>query len=227
MATRKQLSDVLREEANKMPDSQAESEQTGKASPAAASKPAAAKAQSTTHAKKTKATSAPATIEPAAETKAQIEETISGLQAALDDASRNEGVLQRKVEALESDLAEQRTLVQQLKTELEHSKHDKTELAEAKRVIVQLSELNSKLETAAKTLQPAQATPQTLAATKIPQATKPPASPEPEPSSKKSVHPGHSSSQRSQIELHRMLDHPVLPAPSSTSLTNDEIGWVD
>lgn len=227
MATRKQLSDVLREEANKMPDAQVESESAGKTNPPAASKPTAAKTQSTTHAKKPKATSAAAAVEPAADSKAQLEDTISGLQAALNDAGMNQGVLQRKIEALEADLAEQRQLVQQLKTELEHSKQDKTELAEAKRVIVQLSELNAQLETAAKALKTAQATPQALAATKSPQATKPPAPPDPEPSSKRSVHPGHSSSQRSQIELHRMLDHPVLPAPSSTSLSNDEIGWVD
>ena len=228
MATRKQLSDVLREEANKMPESQTGSENTAKPSQPAVANSAAAKTASTAQPKKPKASSVEAPVDAAsiADT-AQLNDTISGLKAALDDAQVSAGVLQRKIDALESDLAEQRTLVQQLQTDQEQTKQAKTELAEAKRVIVQLSDLNSKLETAAKALPPAQATPQTFVATKSPQTAKPTATPPAQPSGASTVHPGHTASQRSQIELHRMFDHPVLPAPPSTSLSDDEIGWVD
>lgn len=234
MATRKQLSDVLREEANKSstPETESKAEDWEQSNQAKASKPTSTKPASKTgqsasqpaaQSKKPKTSEA---LDPSVVVTALDGET-DDLRTALDDARMREGVLQRKIDALESDLDKHRTLVQQLTTDLEQAKHSKAELDEAKRVIVQLSELNSNLAVAAKASKLAQVTPQAAEPSAPPQVAKSPATPPPAATNARTVHPGHTTSQRSQIELHRMFDHPVLPAPSSTSLSDDEIGWVD
>lgn len=228
MATRKQLSDVLREEVNKASTPEAKSEELGQPAqtktPKVASANAQSKSQTATQAKKPKA--AEVLDSPVAAT-AQPDAAADASSTALDDARVREGVLQRKIDALEADLEEQRTLVQQLTTDLEQAKHSRAELDEAKRVIVQLSELNSNLTVAAKASKLAQATAQAAEPSAPSDAAKSPAAPPPAATNARTVHPGHTSSQRSQIELHRLFDHPNLPSPSSTSLSNDEIGWVD
>ncbi|GEM_PF-4782926 len=227
MATRKQLSDVLREEVNKSSTPGTESEDLKQSNQAKASNPASTTGQSESQpATQAKMPKAPEALDPPVVVTA-LDSATDDLRTALDDACMREGVLQRKIAALESDLADQRTLVQQLTTDLEQSKHFKAELDEAKRVIVQLSELNSNLAVAAKAPKLAQATSQTAEPSALPQVAKSAATPPPAATTARTVHPGHTPSQRSQIELHRLFDYPNLPSPSSTSLSNDEIGWVD
>ncbi|MFQ3615804.1 MAG: hypothetical protein SNJ57_04480 [Cyanobacteriota bacterium] len=151
----------------------------------------------------------------------------SDLQAALETSQANEAILQRKIEALEAELAAQQTQIDQLKSEAAAVAQFKTELDEAKRVIVQLTELNAKLSAEAK----APATPQPLASATAQPLAQPAATSTPSasaPSPRKEVHPGHEPSQTSQLELRRTLQSPPpLPGPVAPSISNDEIGWVD
>lgn len=143
-------------------------------------------------------------------------EDTADLKSALEVSKANEAVLQRKVEALEAELATQQSQVDQLQAEAAAANQLKSELDEAKRVIMQLTELNAKLSEEAKTA----AAPQPLAQAATRSA--------PAPAARKEVHPGHESSQTSQLELRRTLQSPPpLPGPAAPSISNDEIGWVD
>ena len=77
-------------------------------------------------------------------TKAELEATVSELSEALQAAHRKESSLQQQIADLQSDLQEQKILLQKQIAELEPTKQIKAELEQAKKVILQLSELNSK-----------------------------------------------------------------------------------
>ncbi|MDG2616018.1 hypothetical protein P7L53_07135 [Thermoleptolyngbya sichuanensis XZ-Cy5] len=167
------------------------------------------------------------TLEPAPE---PAPNAVPDLQAALETSQANEAILQRKIAALEAELAAQQAQIDQLKAEAAAAAQLKTELDETKRVIVQLTELNAKLSEEAK----AAAAPQPLAAAAQPapqSAPKPAEQSAPAPPAsapRKEVHPGHEPSQTSQLELRRTLQSPPpLPGPVAPSISNDEIGWVD
>jgi chromosome segregation ATPase len=68
------------------------------------------------------------------QTKAELETTVKELKEALEATQEENNSLQQKMTSLQSDLQEQKALVEKLQAEL----------AEAKKVILQLSELNVK-----------------------------------------------------------------------------------
>lgn len=210
MASRKRLSDLLREEAKRSPDANAAAEEqsaqtsasstkggtrskSAKPSDTEADAPADTAAETGDVSEAIAATPSPAQVE--------LESALEELRSQLQSAKAQEGVLQRQIESLQADLSEQQALMQKLKADLEHSSQLKNELEEARNVILRLSELNTKLEG------------QVRAAT---------APPPPTPKSEVRHIPEHT-----QIELRRAMQHPVLPVPPSTMLTNDDIGWVD
>lgn len=67
-------------------------------------------------------------------TKAELEITVAELREVVQEAQRKEAYLQQRSEDLQSDLEEQKTLVAKLQTELD----------QAKKVILQLSDNNAK-----------------------------------------------------------------------------------
>ena len=76
---------------------------------------------------------------------------MSELSKALAAAQKKESSLQQQVADLQSDLEEQKTLLQKLLAELEPTNQIKAELEQAKKVILQLLEANSKTTQAADT----------------------------------------------------------------------------
>lgn len=77
-------------------------------------------------------------------TKAELETTISELRKVIQKAGRHEKSLQQQITDLQSELQEQKILVQKLQADLAKSDQLKTELEQAKKMILQLSEANSK-----------------------------------------------------------------------------------
>ena len=82
-------------------------------------------------------------------TKADLETTVSELSEALEAAQKKESSLQQQIAGLQSDLQEQKILLQKLLAELEPTNQIKAELEQAKKVILQLLEANSKTTQAA------------------------------------------------------------------------------
>ena len=167
----------------------------------------------------TKAPAAPANDEVSA-AQARLETTVAELKAALQEAKVREEVLQRQVESLQTDLTAAQETLGQLQQEQNHAVQTKTELEEARKVILQLSELNADLN---EQLKVAKTVPVKTVNQPVPSALQAPAK-----------FPAHDASRmitpemHSQVELRRMLKHPTAPgAPPNTAMTNEEIGWVD
>jgi chromosome segregation ATPase len=121
--TRRNLSDVLRQEATKDaadPESKPESQ----AAPAKA-------------ASRRKSADTPAV----ADQTAQIQE----LKAALAQGAEQEKTFQAQIKTLEAKAKQQQQQIKTLETELGQSSKLKAELAEAKEVILQLSEVNTQM----------------------------------------------------------------------------------
>jgi uncharacterized protein YoxC len=128
---KKRLEDLLREEAQKSPDSEAASEQVieleATVVPETDPEPALESAETSSvsadgHARRTNPT------------KAELETTVKELKAALQASEAENTSLQQKFSSLQSDLQQQKTSVEKLQSELEQTK----------KVILQLSESNSK-----------------------------------------------------------------------------------
>lgn len=104
-------------------------------------------------------------------TKAELEATITELQAALEEAQqkhqdgpfaelkndleeayRKEGALQQQISDLQSDLQHYKKSVHKLEKELEKTDHLKTELEQAKKAAMQLAEANEELTQEVKTV---------------------------------------------------------------------------
>jgi hypothetical protein len=172
----------------------------------------------------TKAPAAPAHDEVSA-AQAHLETTVAELKTALQEAKVREEVLQHQVKSLQTDLTAAQKTLGQLQKEQNHAVQTKTELEEARKVILQLSELNAALNEqlkAAKTV-PAKTVPAKTVNQPVPSSLQAPAK-----------FPAHDTSRmitpemHSQVELRRMLQHPTAPgAPPNTAMTNEEIGWVD
>ena len=77
-------------------------------------------------------------------TKAELETTLTELQEALQAAQMREESLGQQIVGLQLELQEQKLLVKTLQPILEQTNQLKTELEQAKKVILQLSEINSK-----------------------------------------------------------------------------------
>lgn len=130
--TKKRLEDLLREEAGKPHDSETEALPEMKSLSETNADPLPINGPATSRPKRTNPT------------KAELETTVSELEEALDTAHQNENSLQQQVADLQSELQEQKTLVEKLQEVLEHSDQLKAELEEAKAVILRLSATNSK-----------------------------------------------------------------------------------
>ena len=145
MATRKQrISDLLRQEAQKLPDTEDKSA-IDTTAVEVVEKDAKTVEESATIA----ATESPQ--DDGSPTKAELEATIAELKAALaqsqklEIAQQHEVSLQQQVIDLQSELSQQRELVAKLKKDLEEVNSLKSELKKTKEDALQLAEANSKL----------------------------------------------------------------------------------
>ena len=145
--TKKSLADLLREEAQKSPD--LETEAIEEIAPAQPLEPNANLCE-TEPLYETTDESSPVNMSTAprakrtSPTKAELETTVSELREASQEAHRRENSLQQQIANLQSGLQEQKILVQKLQLGLEQTNHIKEELEEARKVILQLTEINSK-----------------------------------------------------------------------------------
>ena len=136
--TKKRLVDLLQEEAQKSPDlEEAAPDQLEPDPPLSLPEPV----DETTDEPSQVNTAARAKRVP---TKAELETTVSELSEALQVAHDKENSLQQQITNLQSDLQEQKILLQRLLAELEPTNQFKAELDQAKKVILQLLEANSK-----------------------------------------------------------------------------------
>jgi chromosome segregation ATPase len=135
---------------------------------------------------------------------------VAALQQSLETAIAQESILQRKVEGLESDLAQQRDLVKSLKADVRAVSKLQKELDEAKTMIRKLTQLNAN--------EPQQdSSPESPAEKKAPAETS-----SPTPSA-----PPASPASTAAMQLRRVLQSPVFPDAPSTQFTDDDIGWFD
>jgi myosin heavy subunit len=151
---------------------------------------------------------------------------VEDLQAALKSAQRREDTLKRQIVDLEADLAQQKNLVQTLQTELSHAHEHKSELEQARKTILQLSDATAKMTQELNALKGKSAPP-----AKSPTPTSVPA-PAPAPSAPVSKSAGSKPAENSKLTLHeqelyKVLQHPIYVAAPSTNFTNEDIGWVD
>lgn len=217
--TKKRLSDLLRQEAQKSLEegSPAEPEQEA---PAAESQPKPAnrrrsplqstakqtpQPKATTRSKTTPSTVVTADPVSADTTPLQqqealiteLKDTIATLQTSLSTAQHTEDALRQDITDLETALQQQRELVQVLKTDLKQAEQSQAELEQTKQLILTLSDNNIKLTQELATLK------QGTALSK------------------------QSNGYSTNLELRRILEHPVKPEQPSASFTDAEIGWVD
>ncbi|MBF2072598.1 MAG: hypothetical protein IGS50_02370 [Synechococcales cyanobacterium C42_A2020_086] len=243
---RKRLSDLLREEANKSPADASLSETPANESHAQPAAPASTKethrqeaipdAEATEHSSLNSsngtpagaiaaAPSDPATSRRHSPTKAELEATIAELRSTLqqtqDAAQQQEATLQQQITHLTSELASQQALIEQLQTEVQQVQSLKAQLEEARKVILQLSQVNAQ---PAPPLKASPASPGSSPAAEPELETTQPVRPVPKPTSTPSKH---------QIALRQMLAHPTqpgsLPKMSSeeSKLSETDMGWVD
>lgn len=141
MTTKKRLSDLLREEAQESP-SEAEAIQEATSKPLEPD-PTLSEPEPSHDPDQPSLlnTAAPPKRIP---TKAELETTVSELREALNESHDQENSLQQQIADLKSDLQEQKILIQKLLVELEPTNQIKAELEQAKKVILQLLEDNSK-----------------------------------------------------------------------------------
>ena len=132
-------------------------------------------------------------------TKAELETMVSELRRTLQQVRRQEKSLQQQLTDLQSDLQEQKTLVAKLQADLSKGEQIKTELEQAKKVILQLSEANSNSQKA-----------EPSAKEKVEHSVK----------EKQNL-------QIQKLPL-RNSNYPLAqPSSPSTELSNKEVGWFD
>lgn len=133
---KKRLVDLLREEAQKTPE--VENEAVQRRQEMMQQAPLEVEAvQDSAQELEADATSSPALTSRSRRTgptKAELETTVAELREVVQEAQRQETYLQQRNEDLQSALEEQKALVEELQTELK----------QAKKVILQLSEANTK-----------------------------------------------------------------------------------
>lgn len=120
---RKRIGDLLREEVQKSLEPEAENVQNGGES-----------------------------AQESPEPKIELETTVTDLRESLQEAQQRENSLQQQIADLQSDLQEQKTLVEKLEADIQRTNRLKAELEQARKVILQLSEANSKLTEEVNTL---------------------------------------------------------------------------
>lgn len=232
MATRKRLSDLLREEAKKSLDDAPAAAST-QHSASKARKPASSQ-EKTEAVEKVEAIEdveggevvegaiapAPAATRKSASRSTNIEnnpspdsdqtakltdlhDTINSLQASLKTAQQVEQALRQEVITLEASLKDRETAVQQLQAELDKAHQNNTELETTKRLVLQLSESNIQLTKEMETLRHEKAPLPSYQALPPREVTK------------------------TALALKQILQHPVLATIPSTDFSDDDIGWVD
>lgn len=142
--TKKSLTDLLREEAQKSPAPEAEAIEEAASEPL---EPNPTQSETEPIYETTNEPSQGNTAAPRAKripTKAELETTVSELSEALQAAHRKENSLQQQIANLQSDLQEQKILLQKLQADLEPTNQIKAELEQARKVILQLLESSSK-----------------------------------------------------------------------------------
>ena len=195
--TKKSLGDLLREEAQQPPDPEAEAIQK------AASEPLKPDSTLSETESINETTDDPPQVNTAATrakripTKAELETTVSELSEALQAAHNKESSLQQQIADLQSDLQEQKILLQKLVAELEPTNQLKAELDQAKKVILQLLEANSKTTQEANT---------------------------PKKENKEKENKGISSQ---KLGLKRLPYHSIQPDSPSGKTFERNVGWFD
>jgi DNA repair exonuclease SbcCD ATPase subunit len=200
---RKRLSDLLREEAQKSTDSEAEG----------ASAIDNGKRKSTAVARSRKSAKQPPTqVEPVeftATSGSGKEEELDELKVALERSQARETTLKQELAALQTALDTQEALVKTLKSDLAKVDSLKTELEQAKKAALQLAEENTKLR---EELHSAH---------------------EPQPPADTPAPPAEASTTLVQREVlvkrqADSLNHPIFPAGDSPGrLSDQDLGWVD
>lgn len=150
---RKRLVDLLREEAQKSPEPEDEKGKEENADVTAADATLSVTSpldEITAPSPVTTPTTSPAKRTPP--TKAELEKTVTELQQVLQENQQEKNELQQQIADLQSDLHEQKTLVQKLQAELKQASQIKADFEQAKKVILQLSEVNSKITQEVNTL---------------------------------------------------------------------------
>lgn len=201
--SKKSLADLLREEAHKSPDSEAEAIQEA----------ALETLESDTTLSETEPTSYETTDEPSPvdtaaprakriPTKAELETTVSELREALKESHGKENSLQQQIADLQSDLQEQKILLQKLLAELKQTNQLKAELEQAKKVILQL------LDDSSKTTQEANTRSKTTQEANTPKQ--------------------ENKGLRSQkLALKKLPQHSVQPDSTSGEIFERNVGWFD
>jgi hypothetical protein len=148
------------------------------------------------------------------------------LKATLDAVQPKDSILLKQVTDLKADLEAKDSLIKKLQTEAKQAEHIKAELAEAKQMILKLSEVNAKPLVAI-----APSYPQEVAPVSTPAVTKP----KPEPKSTlqiESAAVAHKTQHESA--LRKIFQHPTQPGsppPMSSEregqLSEIDIGWMD
>lgn len=135
--TRKSIGDLLREEAQKSPDQEDAAVQI-------ANSEELPEDEVNTESLSTVIDSNNSATKRTNPTKADLEATITELRAALQEVQQHENSLQQQVADLQSELQDSKTSVQKLEAQLKQADQVKAELEQAKKVILQLTETNSK-----------------------------------------------------------------------------------
>jgi DNA repair exonuclease SbcCD ATPase subunit len=155
-----------------------------------------------------------------------LEATVLDLKATLDAVQPKDSILLKQVTELKADLEAKDSLIKKLQAEVKQAEHIKAELAEAKQMILKLSEVNAKPLVAIAPSYPQEVTP-----TPTPAVTKP----QPEPKSTlqiESAAVAHKTQHESA--LRKIFQHPTQPGsppPMSSEregqLSEVDIGWMD
>lgn len=179
----------------------------------------------------------PPTADPlrsASPSKIELEAAVTELKAALAEARQaahaKETVLQEQIATLQSNVQEQRTLIEKLQTDLQQSQQIKAELETAKTVILKLSQLNTQLAPPAPAPTPEPAAP-LAPSTRAPEPKAPPAPLVPQREQRREI----------QRDVGRDVRRDVRPAPprfpvdqpqptveqKEGKISEMDIGWMD
>jgi hypothetical protein len=173
-------------------------------------------------------------INPTAELEATIVELKAHLNTVQQAAAQRETELQEQVARLQSDLQAKQTQINKLQAELDQTHQLKAELEDAKKMILQLSQINAQPAPPVPTpnIQPAEPE---LSTTSQPVRSQPVRSaplPPPPPKETRPTYPlAARRTERSPVargSLPAMSSEPIEPSPKQGSkLSDTDLGWVD
>jgi hypothetical protein len=153
-----------------------------------------------------------------------LEATVLDLKATLDAVQPKDSILLKQISDLKADLEAKGSLIEKLQTEVKQAGQIKAELAEAKQMILKLSEVNAK--------------PLAAIASSHPQAIAPPqtpTAPKSKPKSTLQIEPAAAAHKtRHESALRKILQHPTqpgspppMPSEREGQLSEIDIGWMD